>query len=76
TIGSNTTMMIDGIAAKEKSENKVCKLIRFVRQTPWQEISAHKKTARADSSIACLPGRCIMNYFDSPQKKTSTTIRS
>ncbi|CAF4393520.1 unnamed protein product, partial [Rotaria magnacalcarata] len=52
TIGSNTTMMIDGIAAKEKSENKVCKLIRFVRQTPWQEISAHKKTARADSSIA------------------------
>ncbi|CAF3736690.1 unnamed protein product [Rotaria socialis] len=76
TIGSNTTMMIDGIAAKEKSENKVCKLIRFVRQTPWQEISAHKRTSRADSSIACLPGRYIMNYFDSPQKNTSTTIRS
>lgn len=62
-VGSNATIITDGIAGKEKSENKVCKLIRFVRETPWQDIAAHKKTSRADSSIACLPGRHIMTHF-------------
>jgi hypothetical protein len=68
-IGANATMLVSGIAGKEKSENKICKLIRFVRQTPWQEILAHKKTVRADPGIACLPGKYILTHFDAPSKK-------
>jgi hypothetical protein len=75
-IGANATMLVSGIAGKEKSENKICKLIRFVRQTPWQEILEHKKTVRADSSIACLPGKYILTHFDSPQKKNSRPLGS
>ncbi|CAF1440049.1 unnamed protein product [Rotaria sordida] len=70
-IGSNATMITDGIAGKEKSENKVCKLIRFVRQTSWQDIAAHKKTARADSSNACLQGQYILTHFNSARKNNS-----
>lgn len=62
-IGTNATMITDGIAGKEKSENKVCKLIRFVRQTPWKEIAEHKKTGRTSSQTACLVKREILNYF-------------
>ncbi|CAF2253490.1 unnamed protein product [Rotaria magnacalcarata] len=62
-IGLNSTMLTSGIAGKEKSENKVCKLTRFVRQTPWQDIAAHKSIARAGSGIACLPGRHLSNIF-------------
>jgi len=68
-IGGNATMIIDGIAGKEKSENKICKLIRFVRQTPWQDILAHKKTIRAGAGTACLPGKDILTHFDSAQTK-------
>ena len=68
-IGANATMITDGIAGKEKSENKICKLIRFVRQTPWQDILAHKKTIRAGAGIACLPGKDILTHFDSAQTK-------
>jgi len=68
-IGKNATMIIDGIAGKEKSENKVCKLIRFVRQTPWQDILAHKKTARTGADTACLSGKYILTHFDSSLKK-------
>jgi hypothetical protein len=75
-IGANATMIIDGIAGKEKSENKICKLIRFVRQTPWQEIAEHKKTARPDSSIACLPGRYMLKHFDSPHTNNNQSLRS
>ena len=64
-IGSNATMITDGIAGKEKSENKICKLLRFTRQTPWQDIAAHKKTARADSRTACLPGKHLLTHFGS-----------
>jgi hypothetical protein len=67
-IGANATMINEGIAGKEKSENKVCKLIRFVRQTPWQEIVEHKKTGRESSSIACLSGKNILTYFASTEK--------
>ena len=67
-IGANATMVVDGIAGKERSENKICKLIRFVRQTPWQEIVEHKKTPRIDAGTACLPHRDILAYFDSPHK--------
>lgn len=70
-IGTNATMFVSGIVAKEKSENKMCKLIRFIRQTPWQEIAAHKKSIRVDASTACLPGRYIPTYFDSIQQNKS-----
>ena len=63
-IGSNTTMIVEGIAGKEKSENKVCKLIRFVRQTPWKEIAAHRGTGRVESGTACLPAKSILTHFD------------
>ncbi|UJR32154.1 hypothetical protein I4U23_019621 [Adineta vaga] len=62
-IGSNATMIQDGIVRKEKGENKICKLIRFVRQIPWQEIAAHNRTARPDENTACLPQRSIMTHF-------------
>ncbi|CAF2851102.1 unnamed protein product [Rotaria sp. Silwood2] len=64
-IGSNATMITDGIVGKEKSENKICKLIRFVRQTPWQKIAAHKKTARAASEISCLRSKHLLTHFTS-----------
>lgn len=68
-IGANATMMTEGIVGKERSENKICKLARFVRQTPWQEIAAHKKSIRVDSNIACLPGKHIVSYFDKDENK-------
>lgn len=64
-IGSNATMMTEGIVGKEKSENKICKLTRFVRQTPWKMIAEHERTPRAGPSTACLPHRGILTYFDS-----------
>ncbi|CAF2100320.1 unnamed protein product [Rotaria magnacalcarata] len=70
-IGSNATMITNGIAGKEKSEDKVCKLIRFVRQTPWQEIAAHNGTARVNSDIACLPVGSIITYFNSLSSNSS-----
>lgn len=63
-IGSNSTVMTEGIIGKEKSENKICKLARFVRQTSWKDIAEHQKTARADANIACLPSKHILSYFD------------
>jgi hypothetical protein len=74
-IGSNATMITDGIAGKEKSENKVCKLIRFVRKTPWQEIAAHNGTARAASDTACLRGKSILTHFDSPSSNSSQLLK-
>jgi hypothetical protein len=69
-IGANATMMTEGIAGKEKSENKICKLIRFVRQTPWQDIVAHQKTGRATPDIACLPSHYLSSHhFGANQKK-------
>jgi hypothetical protein len=76
-IGSNATMMISGIAGKERSENKVCKLIRFVRQTSWQQIAAHNGTARTPSDKACLPSKHITAYFDGRSFNSSgSTFRS
>ncbi|CAF0874790.1 unnamed protein product [Adineta steineri] len=64
-VGANATMITNGIAGKERSENKICKLTRFVRQTPWQDIAAHKKIPRTDANTACLPGRYILTHFKS-----------
>ena len=76
-IGSNATMIVNGIAGKERSENKVCKLTRFVRQTPWQEIAAHRGTKRVESVTACLPGRCILTHFESsPSPNSSEPLKS
>ena len=75
-VGSNITMIKDGIVAKEKSENKVCKLIRFVRQTPWQEIATHKRTARPDESIACLQRGHIPDYFRSSLPPNGSSVKS
>ena len=77
-IGSNTTMMVSGIAGKERSENKVCKLIRFVRQTPWQQIAAHNGTARTPADKACLPSKHITAFFvhESSNSSSSSTSRS
>ncbi|CAF1184938.1 unnamed protein product [Didymodactylos carnosus] len=64
-VGKNQTMLAqNGIVAKEKSENKVCKLIRFVRETPWKEIAEHNSTGRAGANTACLPSRSILSHFD------------
>lgn len=65
-VGANSTMLVDGIVAKEKSENKVCKLLRFVRTTPWKQIAEHPRSVRADASIACLSPKSIVTHFDNP----------
>ena len=75
-IGSNATMITNGIVGKERSEDKICKLIRFVRQTPWQNIAAHNGTARVGPGTACLPGRSILIHFDSPSSNSSQRITS
>jgi hypothetical protein len=72
-IGANATMITQGIIGKEKSENKICKLTRFVRQTSWQDIAAHNRTARLGPSIACLPNRGILTYFNSLSSNISQT---
>ncbi len=59
------------LCSKINATNKICKLIRFVKQTPWQEIVAHKKTARIDAGTSCLPYRDILTYFDSPHKNSN-----
>jgi hypothetical protein len=73
-IGANATMITDGIVGKEKSENKICKLIRFVRQTPWQDIAAHNRTVRNGPNIACLPSKGILTYFNSFSSNINQTI--
>lgn len=75
-VGSNATMMVAGIAGREKSENKICKLIRFVRQTPWAEIAEHQKTIRAGSGTACLPGQSILTHFNTAQSNSSEAVKS
>ncbi|UJR14605.1 hypothetical protein I4U23_001600 [Adineta vaga] len=70
-VGANATMMTEGIAGKERSENKICKLIRFVRQTPWKEIAEHRKMPRADAGAACLPSGFILTHFNSHQTNKS-----
>jgi hypothetical protein len=74
-IGTNATMITQGIIRKEKSENKVCKLIRFVRQTSWKDIAAHNKTVRIGPDVACLPNRGILTYFDSLSSNISQPIK-
>ena len=74
-VASNATMMVEGIAGKEKSENKICKLIRFVRQTSWPEIAEHQRSIRADSGTACLPGQSILNHFATAQLNSSQAVK-
>lgn len=72
-IGANATMITHGIAGKEKSEDKVCKLIRFVRQTPWQDIAGHHGSERVGPDTACLPASNIPKYFDSTSSNSNHT---
>lgn len=77
-VGANATMIVSGIAGKEKSENKVCKMIRFVRTTPWKEIAEHRRISRAEPNKACLPAKGILSYFteDPPIKNSTTQFKS
>lgn len=76
-VGANATMIVHGIAGKEKSENKVCKLIRFVRATPWKEIAEHRGTPRIEPGQACLPARAILSYIEgTTMKNTSERLLS
>ncbi|CAF2980115.1 unnamed protein product [Rotaria sp. Silwood2] len=75
-IGSNATMITDGIIGKEKSEDKICKLIRFVRQTSWQDIAVHHGTPRIGPDIACLPRGSLLTYFDSLSSNSNQTMKS
>ncbi|CAF0764717.1 unnamed protein product [Adineta ricciae] len=75
-VGSNATMIKDGIVAKEKSENKICKLIRFVRQTPWQEIATHKRAARPNENIACLQRGNILDHFRSSLSSNGSSVKN
>ncbi len=67
-IDANATTVVDGIAGKVRCENKICKFIRFVRQTPWHEIVERRKTPRIDVGTACLSHRGILTYFDLSHK--------
>ena len=54
----NEKEFFDGLISKEKSENKLCKIGRYLKNTPEnlikQEIDK-KRAARPDTSKACLP---------------------
>lgn len=77
-IGADATMIVNGIAGKEKSENKVCKMIRFVRTTSWKEIAEHPGIPRAEPDKACLPAKGILSYFtdEIPIGNSSTRFKS
>ncbi|CAF1253479.1 unnamed protein product [Rotaria sordida] len=70
-IGSNAIMITNGIIGKEKGEDKICKLIHFVHQTPWQRIAAHHGKTRIDPGFACLPPNNLVTYFDLSSSNSS-----
>ena len=59
-LSPNETMFTSGIVAKEKSESKLCKVARYLKETPRQIIHEQikaKRQNRPTTSEACLkPG--------------------
>ena len=57
------------LVAKEKSENKLCKIARYLSQTSAEkvrkEIKAHRM-ARPSSETACLPARNLATFYNLP----------
>lgn len=54
------------LIAKEKSEDKLCKIGRYLKNTPKDVIAkeiADRKMNRPDTSVACLPGKNLGNDF-------------
>jgi hypothetical protein len=54
----NEQEFFNGLILKEKSENKVCKIARYLRDTPRETIEAEikkRRSARPSTSEACLP---------------------
>jgi hypothetical protein len=62
----NEKEFFDGIVSKEKSENKVCKIARYLSETPRhvveKEIKEHKMN-RPSTSEACLPHGNLASDF-------------
>jgi hypothetical protein len=49
---------------KEKSENKLCKIARYLNKTPKETIDKEikaKKLSRPDATIACLASKNLAN---------------
>ncbi|CAF1179587.1 unnamed protein product [Rotaria sordida] len=74
-IGSNAILIKNGIIRKEKSDDKICKLIRFIRQTPWQHIATHHGKQRRGPGFACLARDHLSTYFDSLSSNSSQTTK-
>jgi len=54
------------LIAKEKSEDKLCKIGRYLKHTPKHLIAkeiAAKKINRPETSVACLPAKNLANDF-------------
>jgi hypothetical protein len=54
------------LIAKEKSENKLCKIARFLKNTPSAQLNkeiASKSKNRPDGAVACLPYGSIPTHF-------------
>ena len=57
------------LVAKEKSENKLCKVARYLRDTPVDKVRAEieaRRMSRPQSDRTCLPMRNLANDFNIP----------
>ena len=64
---NETTWFFDELIAKESSENKLCKVARYLTETPvarvLQQINL-KRMNRPEPKQACLPRLNIANHFN------------
>lgn len=74
----NEREFFDGLVSKEKSENKLCKIARYLHATSKQDIERDIKSNRInrpESSEACLPRSNFVNDFKLVSRTTTTTTR-
>lgn len=71
----NEREFFDGLVSKEKSENKLCKIARYLHATSKQDIERDIKSNRInrpESSEACLPRSNFVNDFKLVFRTTTT----
>jgi len=55
------------LVAKEKSDNKLCKIASYLRRTPQDEVERQineRKAERDSREVACLISNNLPKYFD------------
>lgn len=62
----DTKQFFEGLVLKEKSENKVCKVARYLHETPREKVEEDIKANRMNrpsTSEACLPAGNLASHF-------------